>query len=62
MSQKLFKSNTSTKSIHPFFASLLLVIAISGLLIWRLFSFISRYAVNILYYDQLAFLFTIIRL
>jgi hypothetical protein len=55
MSQKWFKSNLFIKGIHRPFAILFLLIAVSGLLIWRLFSFISRYAVNILFYDQLAF-------
>ena len=41
--------------IHAPFASLFLLITFSGLLIWRLFSFISRYAVNLLFYDQFAF-------
>ncbi len=56
MSQKWFKSNLFIKVIHQPHAILpILIIVVSGLLIWRLFSFISRYAVNLLFYDQLAF-------
>lgn len=53
MRQKWFRLNSF--DIHAPFVSLFLLITFSGLLIWRLFSFISRYAVNILFYDQFAF-------
>ncbi len=55
MSQKWFRSKLFIKGVHGPYIILLLLIAVSGLLIWRLFSFISHYSVNILFYDQLAF-------
>lgn len=55
MNQKSSRFNLLIKGIQEPFAILLFLIVVSGLLIWRLFSFISHYAVNILFYDQWSF-------
>jgi hypothetical protein len=55
MGQNSFRSILYVNGVRRPFAILLFLIAVSGLLILRLFSFISRYAVNILFYDQWSF-------
>jgi len=47
--------NLFIKDVNKSFLIGLFLLSVSGLLIWRLFSFISHYAVNILYFDQWSF-------
>jgi hypothetical protein len=51
----MFDLNSFIKGLNRPFWSLLFLLSVSGLMILRLFSFISRYAVNILFYDQWSF-------
>jgi hypothetical protein len=48
-------SNLFIKNVNRPFLAPLFLLFVSGALIWRLFSFISRYAVNILFWDQWGF-------
>lgn len=55
MPPKWLRMNWIIKRFHEPQAKLLILVAVSGLLIGRLFSFIARYAVNVLFSDQWAF-------
>lgn len=52
MKQSLVTAKSHTRILGKNFSVLLFLAVVSGLLIVRLFDFISRYAVNILYSDQ----------